>query len=286
MPVVKKVTDAKRTANVYAISDGQNNTIPIPKDFYYVGGNQIKKYGGFYIGRYEAGVSVLDKSTGTFKDNVTFGESSLNGHVVGSKDSHGWVWQNTNYLARNSNMTSLLGSKYGENKANGNIVVQADTIPHYHADYYTAMEMSERLYSNKNSVSSGLVTGTQWDMMMKYMQDNENAVLGENCNWGNYDDTVINEITGYYIEVDSNGTTSIDGFRNGSEYSTNSTQGTCIILTTGASEKVKKMNLYDVAGNLWEWTYESAYYNNTHSDFEYDTGSIRGGHLLYNFKLY
>ncbi len=39
VPELKKVSDVKRTANVYAISDGQNNTIPIPKDFYYVGGN-------------------------------------------------------------------------------------------------------------------------------------------------------------------------------------------------------------------------------------------------------
>ena len=246
----------------------RNNTIPIPKDFYYVGGNintgivisdnkddekryassqngdvgkdlkgnqfvwipcsidnyhkidweaedvrwdrttgdaetfQIKKYGGFYIGRYEAGVSVLDKSTNTFKDKVTFGENSLNGHVVGSTDSHGWGWQNTNYQARSSAMTTLLGSTYGTNKANGDIVVQADAIPYYHVDYYTAKQMSKKLYSNKASVESGLVTGTQWDMMMKYMQDNGVEIEGANCNWGNYDNVSIDEITGYYTNVD------------------------------------------------------------------------------------
>ena len=39
---------------------------------------QIQKYGGFYVGRYEAGVSTLDEEKGEFKDSVTFsGNASL-----------------------------------------------------------------------------------------------------------------------------------------------------------------------------------------------------------------
>ena len=29
-----------------------------------------------------------------------------------------------------------------------------------------------------------------------------------------------------------------------------------MLLTTGASEDAKKMNIYDFAGNAWEWTLE------------------------------
>ena len=39
MPEAKEIEKSKRTASVYAVSDGLNNTIPIPKGFYYVGGN-------------------------------------------------------------------------------------------------------------------------------------------------------------------------------------------------------------------------------------------------------
>ena len=346
VPELKKVSDVKKTANVYAVSDGQNNTIPIPKDFYYVGGNinsgivisdnkedekkyansetgdvgkelqgnqfvwipcnienyhkidwglekvrwdrktgilekeQIKKYGGFYIGRYEAGVSVLDKETGTFVDSVTFGENNLKESVTAIKDNHNWGWQNTDYQARSSGVTALAGS---ENKANGNIVVKADSIPYYHADYYTAKEMSERLYNNKSSVYSGLVTGTQWDMMLKYMQDNGVAVKGAGCNWGNYDNVSIDEITGYYANVDYiDGST--DGFKNGSEFKTDSSTGTCALLTTGASEKVKKMNLYDVAGNLSEWTDEVAYNGVVdYAETYWNTFISRGGGLYHTY---
>ena len=52
-------------------------------------------------------------------------------------------------------------------------MLKADSIPYYHADYYTAIEMSERLYRNHPYVKSGLITGTMWDTMMKYMSDNE-----------------------------------------------------------------------------------------------------------------
>ena len=31
------------------------------------------------------------------------------------------------------------------------------------------------MYSNHNYVKSGLITGTQWDMMLKYMQDTGNV---------------------------------------------------------------------------------------------------------------
>ena len=60
----------------------------------------------------------------------------------------GWTWQNYNFTAKMegtpvSNVT---------NKATGNIVLKADSIPYYHADYYTASEMSRRMYESHKYV--------------------------------------------------------------------------------------------------------------------------------------
>ena len=50
-------------------------------------------------------------------------------------------------------------------------------------------------------------------------------------------------------------------------------------MTTGSTEQVKQKNLYDIAGNLWEWTQETSYshewnYNNNVSLNSY---LVRGG---------
>lgn len=42
------------------------------------------------------------------------------------------------------------------------------------------------------------------------------------------------------------------------------------MLTTGASEYSKKMNIYDIAGNVWEWTLENSF-------DEAQPGVFRGG---------
>ncbi|MCI8346231.1 MAG: hypothetical protein HFJ42_09950 [Clostridia bacterium] len=235
----KQVKDSYKVASVYAVAVGNGNEIPVPIDFYYVGGtlesgivisdnsedrnkdagktdvrkelkgnqfvwipcniedyhkihfeengeydretntieaSQIKKYEGFYIGRYEAGVGTLNKEkeqkgeSNPFDYTVTFanGASLFNSVAVQTGLISGWTWQNYNFTAK----TEGTPVSNVSNKATGNIVLKADSIPYYHADYYTAVEMSRRLYEEHRYVISSLATGTMWDVMMKYMQDN------------------------------------------------------------------------------------------------------------------
>ena len=102
----------------------QTNTAELP---------QIQKYGGFYIGRYEAGTSEITLSTG-----VDFAAQNT------ASD-----WQNSNFSIRDEiNQTST-----------GKITSKAGEIPYYHTDYYTAVKLSNNMYKTKY-VQSGLVTGT------------------------------------------------------------------------------------------------------------------------------
>ena len=236
----KQVKDSYKVSSVYAVAVGNGKEIPVPVDFYYVGGTlesgivisdniedrnkdagkidvrkelkgnqfvwipcnivdyhkisfgssfeevewnketvsselpQIRKYNGFYIGRYEAGVGTLNKEkeqkgeSNPFDYTVTFlnGASLFNSVGIQQGLISNWGWQNYNYTAK----TQGTPVNNIENKANGNIVLKADSIPYYHADYYTAIEMSERMYSSHPYVKSGLVTGTMWDVIMKYMR--------------------------------------------------------------------------------------------------------------------
>ena len=336
-----EVTTLETVATVYAVSDGQNNTVPVPNGFYYVGGNkksgvvisdderdknkfagkadvpagavynsdgtvktenlsseeqaqtlygnqfvwipctveeykkcnvwngitqtgttlqngnwetktniaekiQIKKYGGFYIGRYEAGTSHLTSSKIDFSKGYSASD-----------------WQNTNFRA--------------EYITSGKITTKAGEIPYYHADYETAQTMTQAMYDN-NYVQSGLITGTMWDVALNYLKSQDSTLNLVSTPWGNYNNTTLTNCKGRYITVNSsNGSTSdITSNSDGTRHDG--------IMTTASSEDTKKNNIYDMAGNLWEWTEELAvdisnsYYMMRSGGFNYSYTSSSYGH--------
>ena len=173
----------------------------------------IYKYGGFYIGRYEAG----SKTPRTSSSGVT---------TLGIKqDMYPY-----NYVKWGDSMSSIgtTGAVY----------------------------LSNSLYNtNEYGATSMLCTGACWDSMLDFIKDSKHSVK-DSTTWGNYKNSETFEITrGSYAVYDTSNYT-LGSFNNvGSKYS--KMKNTSILLTTGATERNCSKNIYDVAGNCYEWTTES-----------------------------
>ena len=171
----------------------------------------IYKYGGFYIGRYEAG----SKTPRTSSSGVT---------TLGIKqDMYPY-----NYVKWGDSMSSIgtTGAVY----------------------------LSNSLYNTKEyGATSMLCTGACWDSMLDFIKDSNHSVT-DSTKWGNYSNSETFEITRGAYAVYNNNT--LGSFNNvGSKYS--KMKDTSILLTTGATERNCSKNIYDVAGNCFEWTTES-----------------------------
>ena len=202
---------------------------------------QIRKYGGFYIGRYEAGTSNITLTGGVKFENASTASSWQNGNFVSSKVE------------------------------SGKITCKAGEIPYYHADYTTAVDMCKNMYIT-DSVTSGLMTGTMWDVVMKYITTDDASYSDlKSTAWGNYStDTGVQYAAGQgrYITVNSSSGATSNALVADSVYHYG-------IRTTASSEGVKRNNIYDLAGNLREWTQEVAYKDSTTNLFMLRGGSFR-----------
>ncbi len=160
---------------------------------------QILKYKGFYVGRYE---STLDYNSGNKRVAIK--------KTVDSKANTTFAWQYadsdiyTGYMWNNINYTNA--KTYAENMSTS--------------------------YSYDSNVETGLLNGTQWDTIAKWIHSNDSTYtkINDSRTWGNYTDAMSPANEGNY---QSN-----------------------TLKATGSNEAWKYNNIYDFAGNLAEWTSE------------------------------
>ena len=178
----------------------------------------IYKYGGFYIGRYEAGVKPAADGTSTERT----GSSSQTAEFVVQQDKYPY-----NCVEWGKSMSDVSEG---------------------------AVYLCNNLYSKTNTnygATSMLCTGASWDSMLDFIKDSSHSVT-DSTTWGNYNNSETYKI--YRGSLCINFTWSTANTTTGTDV----TKGTSISLTTGATERNSSKNIYDVAGNMLEWTTEAA----------------------------
>lgn len=154
-------------------------------------------------------------------------------------------------------------------------IIQRGTYPYNYITCKQAQEKSRELISDKERTSS-LMFGIQWDLIMKFIEQKgaktQTQLKTDSSTWGNYNNVEFNFVRGKYSY--DMGTTFSSDVNN----KTSKVESTSVLLTTGATDRNSALNIYDLAGNLWEWTLQ-------HIENPEKPCGIRGGYCC-NYGQY
>ena len=129
-------------------------------------------------------------------------------------------------------------------------VIKQNAYPYNNVTCSQAQTLASKMESG--NYTSSLMFGVQWDLVLKYLETKGTAqedLKSDSTNWGNYYNNSW-EITNANSKYAPNGSK----WTNGAYGKKDSNKS--VLLSTGASETFSKQGIYDIAGNVSEWTLE------------------------------
>ena len=129
------------------------------------------------------------------------------------------------------------------------VLTQKGLYPYNYVSQTKAVDQTAKMYTDKTKygVVATLPYGAMWDETLRFVKDDAHNVT-DSTDWGNYKNATFT-FTGKYCEIPSaTEPTYTEGTKK------DKSENTSWLLTTGASEENKAKNIYDLAGNVWEWT--------------------------------
>ena len=228
----------------------------------------VATYGGFYVARFEAG----EPSIANFyndKDGSTYWQSSWNQDMSQYGDNDYKPDANKTYIDtyKTKNVTEQDGKKL--------LPVSKKNTPSWNYISQTySKTASENMYGESKTIKSYLIDGTAWDTITQWISDSTQKSVTDSMDWGNYNNAHY-EFSGLYAKHQGKTSTTDKTWRwfpayvyNKGTY--NKTKDGQTEVATGITTTIPKRNsacnIYDMAGNMWEWTTETGKHGLTASD--------------------
>ena len=153
---------------------------------------------------------------------------------------------------------------YIEIKDDDRAVVKANMYPYNYITRDEAQILATRM--NYNECTSSLIYGLQWDLVLKYTETKGAAtnvnLTTDSTKIGNYYNSELKLNRGKFAQYgelsnwfDYNSEKKKE-LVTGSKKKVQDSYSNAMLLTTGATEDTTLQNIYDIAGNVWEWTLE------------------------------
>ena len=135
------------------------------------------------------------------------------------------------------------------------VLSQANKYPYNYISQTESITKAATINNGKTNVTASLINGAAWDRTLNWiLETNSNMSLTDinedSTSWGNYFNSQFN-FTGKYSTDDGKNFTDVT-------ISTQKPKKDSYSLGTGVTEYTKRNNIYDLAGNCWEWTTESS----------------------------
>ena len=210
--------------------------------------------------------------------NQSYLESSVKGkggHVDELEDLGHTVTIEKNRRVKIEKYEGFYVSRYEAGNNNNTLASQEGLRVVNAVTYEQAKGYAESMY-RMPKVKSGLLTGTMWDTMTKWIanEKGEEYVINNIDSGNTYETAFI--FSGMYAEGPNSVTDKRGAYITG--INVNKLARTRALLTTGIVEEFKDKNIYDTAGNVWEYT--SEYLINDENTKEY---IARGGNYYWPY---
>ena len=116
--------------------------------------------------------------------------------------------------------------------------------------WYAMYEKCKTLSDNNNNIETGMIWGNQWDRTLMWLMEcnakdettgkSKEEVIRDSTSWGNYNNAT-------FTYTNSSGSTATKN------------SGISTRIPTGSTEYTKANNIYDLVGNVWDWTMEARF---------------------------